>query len=287
MRFGSVCSGIEAASVAWDCLGWTAAWVAEVDVAASAVLAHRLGATAPQFAPPMSDKEAKAHARALKRVAWGDSLTNWGDMTRIADLVREGAAEAPDILCGGTPCQAFSVAGRREGLSDARGGLTLSFVELADAVDSRRAELGQEPCTVFWENVPGVLSSKDNAFGCFLAALAGEDVPLEPPGGRWTDAGIVLGPERAIAWRVLDAQYFGLPQRRKRLFVVASAADGADPASILFEFDGVRRDSPPSRSAESETAGDASQGAATLSDTICMATGQGGAEIVEGGGRLP
>lgn len=255
LRFGSVCSGIEAASVAFGPLGWEPAWFAEVDVAASAVLAHRLGATAPQFAPEMPAMKRAAWDRAAKRIAWGDRITNWGDMTRLPALVRAGVAEAPEILCGGTPCQAFSVAGARGGLADPRGGPTLSFVELADAIDARRASIGRPPSTVLWENVPGVLSSKDNAFGCFLAALAGEDVPLEPPGGRWTNAGVVLGPARAIAWRTLDSQFFNLAQRRRRVYVVASAADGADPAELLLEFDGLRRDSAPSRDAGQAVAG--------------------------------
>lgn len=146
-------------------------------------------------------------------------------------------------------CQAFSVAGLRESLSDERGNLTLKFVEIADAIDHVRARRGVPPTIVLWENVPGVLSTRDNAFGCFLAGLAGEDDPLEPPGGRWANAGAVYGPARAVAWRTLDAQYFGLAQRRRRVFVVASARDGFDPASVLFEWDGLRRDSAPSREA--------------------------------------
>src|SRR5690606_39853530 len=102
-----------------------------------------------------------------------------------------------------------------------------------------------------------------NAFGCFLAGLAGEDEPLQPAGKRWSNAGAVLGPQRAIAWRVLDAQYFGVAQRRRRVFVVASARDGFDPAAVLFEFDGLRRDSPPRREARKETAGDAGAGIET------------------------
>jgi DNA (cytosine-5)-methyltransferase 1 len=100
--------------------------------------------------------------------------------------------------------------------------------------------------------VPGVLSTSDNAFGCFLGALAGEDEPIIPSGDKWTNAGCVFGPQRAVAWRVLDAQYFGVAQRRRRVFVVASARGGFNPAEILFEFDGVRRDSAPSREARKE-----------------------------------
>ena len=254
MRYGSVCSGIEAASVAWHNLGWTPAWLAEVDIAASAVLAHRLGATAPCFPVEGSEKS-------LKRIQFGERIINWGDMTRLPEAVRTGAAEAPDILCGGTPCQAYSIAGKREGLSDPRGQLTLKFVELADAIDDIRIGRDEQPCVVFWENVPGVLSSKDNAFGCFLADLAGEDVPLEPPGKRWSDAGVVLGPKRAIAWRSLDSQFFALAQRRRRVFLVASAREGFDPASVLLEFDGLRRDTAPSREAGEDIAGTSDESA--------------------------
>lgn len=263
ITYGSVCSGIEAATVAWAPLGWRPAWLAEVDVAASQVLAYRLGATAPQF--PLAGSE-----KAIARPPWGDRITNWGDMTMLPEMVRGGQAEAPDILCGGTPCTSFSVAGRREGLNDPRGQLTLSFVDLADAIDEVRSARGDDECIIYWENVPGVLNDKDNAFGCFLAALVGDDEPVEPgprPGpGRssaywswekgsgqhrpkWPDAGVASGPQRTVAWRIGDAQYFGLAQRRRRVVLVGSAREGFDPAAILFEFDGVRRDSPPSREA--------------------------------------
>ena len=220
MRFGSVCSGIEAASVAWGSLGWKAAWLAEIEPFPSAVLAHHY-----------------------------PDVMNLGDMTTLPARIRLGEVEAPDVFCGGTPCQAFSVAGLRRSLDDARGNLSLVFCEIADAIDSVRRSAGLAASIVFWENVPGVLNTKDNAFGCFLAGLAGEDDPLVPPGGKWTDAGVVHGPQRTVAWRILDAQYFGLAQRRKRVFVVASARDGFDPAAVLFEYDGVRRDSAPSREA--------------------------------------
>ncbi|WP_186366562.1 MT-A70 family methyltransferase [Yersinia thracica] len=220
MRYGSVCSGIEAASLAWEPLGWSAAWFSEIEPFPSAVLAYR----------------------------W-PTVTNLGDMTKIAELVRSGSVEAPDILVGGTPCQAFSVAGLRNGLADARGQLTLSYVELADAIDETRRERGEKESIIVWENVPGVLSSKDNAFGCFLAALAGEDEPLVPSGEKWTNAGYVSGPKRAIAWIIKDAQYFGVAQRRRRVFVVASARADVNPAQVLFEFDGLRRDIAPVREA--------------------------------------
>lgn len=220
MKFGSVCSGIEAASVAWGPLGWKAAWLSEIEPFPSAVLAHHY-----------------------------PDVPNLGDMTLLPERILSGEVEAPDVFCGGTPCQAFSVAGLRNSLDDARGNLSLVFCEIANAIDKVRSVRGLDQSIVFWENVPGVLSTKDNAFGCFLAGLAGEDNPLEPPRGKWTNSGYVLGPKRAVAWRLLDAQYFGVAQRRKRVFVVASARADFDPAAVLFEFNGVRRDTAPSREA--------------------------------------
>ncbi|HHS0994130.1 TPA: Dam family site-specific DNA-(adenine-N6)-methyltransferase [Salmonella enterica subsp. enterica] len=232
MRYGSVCSGIEAASIAWESLGWQPAWFAEIEAFPSAVLANH----------------------------W-PNVTNLGDMTGIAAAVRAGDVEAPDVLVGGTPCQAFSIAGLRNGLADKRGQLTLSYVELANAIDDKRRECGEEEAIIVWENVPGVLSSKDNAFGCFLAGLAGESCELQPAGGKWTHAGYVSGPQRVIAWRVLDAQFFGVAQRRKRVFVVASARKGFDPAEVLFELNSVRRDTPPCREPQTAVTADTGNGA--------------------------
>ncbi|MFY7306923.1 Dam family site-specific DNA-(adenine-N6)-methyltransferase [Enterobacter cloacae complex sp. IR5378] len=234
MKYGSVCSGIEAASKAWEPLGWKPAWFSEIEPFPSAVLAHH----------------------------WPE-VTNLGDMTKIADAVRTGDVEAPDVLVGGTPCQAFSIAGLREGLSDDRGQLTISYVELANAIDAKRRERGEPEAIIVWENVPGVLSSKDNAFGCFLAGLAGESSELQPAGGKWTHAGCVSGPERVIAWRVLDAQFFGVAQRRRRVFVVASARKGFDPAAVLFELDSVRRDSAPRRETQKAVAALTARGVGT------------------------
>lgn len=140
-------------------------------------------------------------------------------------------------------CQAFSVAGLRKSLADARGNLSLVFCEIANAIDSVRAIQRKRPVIVFWENVPGVLSTKDNAFGCFLAGLVGSDIPLSPGATRWPNAGVATGPKRKAAWRILDAQHFGVPQRRRRVFVVASAIGGLDPAEILFERKSLPRDS--------------------------------------------
>ena len=218
VTFGSVCSGIEAASVAWEPIGWLASWFSEISPFPSAVITHHYPTT-----------------------------PNHGDMTKLPVLIRNGVVSAPDVFTGGTPCQAFSMSGNRESLSDERGNLSLVFCEVADAIDDIRHGRGEQPAVILWENVPGVLSTSDNAFGCFLAQLVGESTPLTAPSERWPNAGIVVGPRRSAAWRVLDAQYFGLAQRRKRVFVVASARDDADIGQVLFEFDGVQRHTAPSR----------------------------------------
>jgi len=254
MRYGSVCSGIEAASVAWKSLGWEAAWFSEIEKFPAAVLAAR----------------------------WPE-VANLGDMTMIAAAIRGGAVEAPDVLVGGTPCQAFSIAGLRNGLADTRGQLTLSYVELANAIDAKRRERGEPESIIVWENVPGVLSSKDNAFGCFLAGLAGESSELQPSGGKWTHAGCVSGPQRVIAWRVLDAQFFGVAQRRRRVFVVASARKGFDPAEVLFEFDSVRRDTAPRRETQKAVAALTARGVGTCGADDNQA--QAGHLIAFGGGN--
>jgi DNA (cytosine-5)-methyltransferase 1 len=226
MRFGSVCSGIEAASVAWHPLGWEAAWLSEIEPFPCAVLKHHY-----------------------------PDVPNHGDMTLLPEKILSGEVEAPDLFCGGTPCQAFSVAGLRNSLDDARGNLSLTFVGIANAIDHVRSVRRVAPAIVFWENVPGVLNTKDNAFGCFLGALAGEVDQIVPSGDKWPNAGCVFGPTRTVAWRVLDAQYFGVAQRRKRVFVVASARYDINPAEVLFEFEGVRRDIAPRRESGQEVAG--------------------------------
>ena len=217
LRFLSVCSGIEAASVAWNPLGWQAVAFSEIEKFPSAVLAHHY-----------------------------PDVPNLGDFTKIDT----SALGRVDILCGGTPCQAFSIAGARRSLEDARGNLTLAFVELAHELAA-----GNGLRNAVWENVPGVLSTKDNAFGCFLAGLVGADDPLQAPDGhKWPNAGMVAGPRARAAWRVLDAQYFGLAQRRKRVVVVADFGNGADPAAVLFERKSLSGNTPPSRKAGKDIA---------------------------------
>jgi DNA (cytosine-5)-methyltransferase 1 len=193
MKFLSVCSGIEAASVAWNPLGWKAAALAEIEPFPCAVLAHHY-----------------------------PDVPNHGDMTRYS----EWPDHAIDLLCGGTPCQSFSVAGLRKGLDDPRGNLMLTFGAIA-----ARAR----PRWLVWENVPGVLSSNGGRdFGAFLGLLG------------------ILG--YGFAYRVLDAQYFGLAQRRKRVFVVGCLGDWRGAAAVLFERHGLQGHPAPSREARAGTA---------------------------------
>jgi site-specific DNA-cytosine methylase len=196
LRYLSVCSGIEAASVAWEPLGWEPAAFAEVEKFPSAVLAHH----------------------------W-PQVPNLGDMTRHESW----NLGTIDLLVGGTPCQSFSVAGLRKGLHDPRGGLMLTFLEIAQR---------QRPRWIVWENVPGVLSSDGGRdFGAFLGALG------------------ALG--YGFAYRVLDAQWFGVAQRRRRVFVVGCLGDGAAAATVLFESESVCRNPAPSREKGQGVAADA------------------------------
>ena len=201
LRYLSVCSGIEAASVAWEPLGWQPAAFSEVEKFPSAVLAHH----------------------------WPD-VPNLGDMTQYEQWKELGAI---DLLVGGTPCQSFSVAGLRQGLRDPRGGLMLTYLEIARSFGPR---------WLVWENVPGVLSSHGGRdFGAFLGALGAL-------GYGW-------------AYRVLDAQWFGVAQRRRRVFVVANLGDGAAAAKVLFERESVCRNPAPSREAGERASGNAEDGA--------------------------
>lgn len=200
---GSICSGIEAASVAWQPLGLSFQWFSEIATFPSAVLKEKF-----------------------------PNIENLGDMNGIPNLLLEKKICAPDLICGGTPCQAFSLAGGKKGLEDARGNLTLKFVDIIEANDIVRNQDGLSPCTVFWENVEGVLTDKTNAFGCLISSLAGLDKVLSLK--RWPTAGLLRGTKRNVAWRVLDAKYFGLPQQRRRLYVLAGGKD-FKPENILFE----------------------------------------------------
>lgn len=151
-------------------------------------------------------------------------VPNLGDMLTIDGYDHR---EQVDVLWASFPCQAWSEAGERRGLKDDRGLLTLAGVRLVDEI---------APPIFCFENVRGLLTDKENGFGQFLGALVGEPDALQPTGGRWTNSGYVRGPRRSIAWRKLDAKYFGLAQQRERIFLVATdRASGVDPRDILFE----------------------------------------------------
>jgi len=211
LHYASVCSGIESAHIALSPLGFKADWFSEINPFCCALLNQRF-----------------------------PHIPNHGDLYLLPKKIKNNEIIAPDLLCAGTPCQSFSTLGLREGLNDARGNLSLELVNLLNAIDNDRIQKRKCPAVLLWENVRGVLSSKDNAFGQFLAALAGMRQPLHSPRGQgksWPGAGAVIGPNRRIAWRILNAKYFGMPQSRPRIFLVASAATvGIDPAAVLFEY---------------------------------------------------
>jgi len=189
MKYFSVCSGIEAASVAWEPLGWEAAGYSEIEPFPCAVLAHHF-----------------------------PNVKNYGDMTKYKEWENVGQF---DVLVGGTPCQSFSVAGLRKGLNDPRGNLMLAFGAMANHF---------KPTWIVWENVPGVLSSNDGRdFGSFLGMLA--------------ECGY------GFAYRVFDAQYFGVPQRRRRVFLVGYLGDWRRAAAVLFESESLCGHPAPSREA--------------------------------------
>jgi DNA (cytosine-5)-methyltransferase 1 len=258
MRYGSVCSGIEAASAAWHPLGWQAAWLSEIEPFPCSVLKHHY-----------------------------PDVPNLGDMTKWETWPDEPI----DVLVGGTPCQSFSVAGKRGGMDDHRGQLALSFSAIAKRY---------KPRWIVWENVPGVLSSGGGRdFGAFLGSLA------------------ELG--YGCAYRVLDAQHFGVAQRRRRVFVVGHLGDWRRAAAVLFERESLQRDSAKGGKARKGIAGtlssrttaggglgtdfdlagglqvvppltarmakgrctDGQDEQASYPHLICMAHGQGGAEIRE------
>lgn len=227
MKAASCFSGIGGAELALPEAEWL--WCAEIENFPSAVLASRFG------------------------------HPNLGDITAPDFIDRAKAFGTLDLLAGGPPCQAFSVAGLRKGMSDPRGQLSIRFLEIAHAI---------RPRNLLVENVPGWLNHEDNAFGCFLGGLVGADdalLPCERPRGRkgnefwrwheerqelvptWPSSGMVAGPWARAAWRILDAQYAGLAQRRERVFLVADFGDGADPVEILFERQSLSGNYPPRR----------------------------------------
>lgn len=224
MRYLSVCAGIEAATVAWHPLGWEAAAFSDIDAFPRAVLRHHY-------------PETPLHGRDRRK---GETLEEYAAEAGFQTI--EGNEYGPiDLLVGGTPCQSFSIAGLRRGLDDDRGNLALEYIRLAERTRAR---------WVVWENVPGVFSSSEGEdFRAFLSGLVRWDVPI--PAGGWKNAGIIQqGPdERAfgVAWRVLDAQFAGVPQRRRRVFVVGYIGDWRRAAAVLLERESLLGNPPPRR----------------------------------------
>lgn len=248
-RVMSTFSGIGAASISWNSGEFEFVAYAEIEAFPCHVLHYRCGATRPKYLPDplemgISKKERTARASRVKNVANlpEAGLPNFGDITQITDDDLRALGQV-DILEGGSPCQAFSVAGKRQGLNDARGNLMLAFCELAE----RMREINGLKFVV-WENVHGVLSDETNGFGCLLRELAGETgEPLQgrvtKTGRKWTNAGRVYGPHgRQVAWRTVEAALWGIPQRRKRVFVVANLGTPThgfgNADAILFESEG-------------------------------------------------
>ena len=249
MRYASVCSGVEAASLAWGKLGWTPVFFAEVEPFPCAVLQQRFNATKPLH--PLDPSEATDEKDRKMRESWmkqinklpdTGTIPNLGDFTKIKG---EDYVGAIDLLVGGTPCQDLSVAGKRAGFEGARSSLALDFVRLA--YEAR--------CQYFvWENVPGVFSSnRGRDFATLLSMFCGYTVDVPKDG--WKSSGIVQNrrPDRyGLAWRVLDAQFtrvsgfpFAVPQRRRRVFLVGCFGDWERAASILLEPDRLSWDTPP------------------------------------------
>jgi DNA (cytosine-5)-methyltransferase 1 len=229
MKYLSVCSGIEAVTVAWQPLSWQPAMFAEIDPFCCWLLRSRYGASRPLHMPDPntaeSRKEAKRRAAAIRNVIGlpiNSAVVNFGDFTQIG----KDDVGAIDLLAGGTPCQSFSVAGNRAGLDDARGNLTIEFARLAGRL---------RPAWLVWENVPGVLSIDDGrTFGTFLGML------------------VQLG--YGIAYRVLDAQHFGVPQRRRRVFVVGHLRGWRAAAAVLLDSACLSGHPPPRRETRQGTA---------------------------------
>ena len=225
ITFATGCSGIGAPEMAWgERLGWKPLWCSEIEPFPCAVLKYH----------------------------WPET-PNAGDFLTVAERINSDELEAPDVFIAGTPCQAFSVAGLRNSLQDERGNLTLEYIKIANAIDAQRRRKGKPETVFVWENVPGVLSTADNAFGCFLGGLAGLPAAIHPENGQWRNFGNIVA-FRSVSWRVLDAQYFGVAQRRRRVFVIGSARPGFSTARRLFECGSVPRPAPPCRTAEQNTA---------------------------------
>ena len=276
MNYGSICSGVEAATLAWEPLGWRAVFFAETEPFPAAVLQQRFGATRPKR--PLLPEDAESEKDRKQRESWqkqiselpeGGTIPNLGDFTRIT---MEDYNEPIDLLVGGTPCQSYSIAGLRRGLADPRGNLALEFVRLAYRSGVR---------WTVWENVPGVLSSgagKD--FASFLSLLCGWEIDV--PEGGWRKSGVVVPAPGCfgLAWRILDAQYTrvpefprAIPQRRRRIFVIGYLGSWLYPATVLFDGEMCGGDTPPRRT-KGQTIAAGAEGGFDSTKSIRMRAGR-------------
>jgi DNA (cytosine-5)-methyltransferase 1 len=268
MRYLSLFSGIEAASAAFRPLGWTPVGFAEIEPFPCAVLNHHY-----------------------------PDVPNYGDVTKIDWTQFIGKI---DLIIGGPPCTAFSLAGLRQSLNDPRGQLSLSYAKAITTIN---------PLWAIAENVPGWLSTNDNAFGCYLAGITGADAPLLPTpkpkrfGAEndfwkwdrktkqhipiWPNFGMVSADGIQVAWRIVDTQYVrtprfprAIPQRRRRILAVRSIGNGAGAFEVLLNATSLSWHSPPSRTKGKTIAGKTIEGVESSSGAaIMMNTGQANAEI--------
>lgn len=278
MNYGSICSGVEAATLAWRHLGWTPAFFSEVEPFPAAVLMQRLGATKPLR--PLDPDAASDEKDRKQRLSWqsriaelpdGGTTPNLGDFTLIKKDDYDGQI---DLLVGGTPCQDLSIAGKRLGFGGKRSVLALDFVRLCFETGTR---------WVLWENVPATLSSHNGEdFARFVSLLCGWDVPV--PDDGWRKSGIVTGTPGhfGVCWRILDAQYTrvsqfprAIPQRRKRLFLVGYLGGWKYPAQVLFDGEMCGGNSPPRRTKGQAPAASA-EGGINTAKSIRMRAGKPG-----------
>ncbi|WP_045756663.1 DNA cytosine methyltransferase [Xanthomonas albilineans] len=225
MRYLSLFSGLEAAHLALSPLGWECVGVAEIDAAACALLRHRL-----------------------------PHVPNLGNVTEITDAVIAQLG-AIDVVIGGSPCQDLSVAGKRAGLAGARSSL---FHEQLRIFHAARTFCSAR--WLWWENVPGAFSSnKGRDFAVVVGALAGCEFAV--PADGWKDEGVALGDNGLVEWSVLDAQWFGVAQQRRRVFAVLDVGNWTNRPPVLLEPDRLRGDSAPRRQAGESVAGTIAGGA--------------------------
>jgi len=214
MRFLSLFSGLDAASVAWNPLGWECAAFAEIEPFPCAVLAHRY-----------------------------PKIPNLGDVTKVTQQQIEALGHL-DVVVFGSPCQDLSVAGKREGLKGKRSGLFFTAMQIVEWSRARWA---------VFENVPGLFSSNEGRdFAAVVGAMVGAE--FTPPASKWKNIGCAIGPDAMCEWSVLDAQWFGVPQRRKRVFVVRDSGNWRDRPPVLFDSQSLCGNSPPSRETRKDVA---------------------------------